>query len=128
VCDEIRIARLREHVCDARLSESIGLVEIFGAACHRNDGYRARVVVLLQRAAELESVDARHGDIGDDRIGVELACFFERLMTVVRVNGPKAAVTEVIAIKDTRTEIVFDDQHERVAVHPFHSSQFFSKG
>jgi hypothetical protein len=84
--------------------------------------------VLLQRAAELEPIDARHGEIGDHRIGVELACFFERLMTVVRVSGSKAAVTQMVAIEETRTEIVFDDQHERVAVQPFHSSQFFSKG
>ena len=53
----------------------------------------------LQRAAELEAIHARHGEIGEHRVGTELARLLERLMAVVCINGAEAVVLEVFAVQ-----------------------------
>ena len=55
----------------------------------------ARVVGrVAQRTAELETIHARHGEIGQHRVGTKVARLLERLISVVRVNGAETVVLQ----------------------------------
>jgi len=81
--------------------------------CHRHDGDPAGVGRLLQRAAQLEPVQARDGDVGDDRIRTQALRLLERLKTVVRVRGAESGVRQLLAVQGAGRLIVLDDQHQR---------------
>ena len=101
-------------VRDAGLREAIRVLEILGVTGDGEDGNGSRRRVFAQRAAELESIHAGHCQIGEHRLGTEVARFFERLMPVVRIDGAEAVVLQVLAVHHPRAQIVLDDQDQRI--------------
>ena len=95
--------------------EAIGLIEIFGVTGDGENRNRSRARRLLQRATELEPVHPGNGEIGQHRVGTQIARLLERLMAVVGIDGAEAVVLQVFAVQHSRAEIVFDDQHQRIS-------------
>jgi hypothetical protein len=69
--------------------------------------------VGAEAPAQLEAVDARDGDVGEDESGDILDGFVERLQSIVSLVRPQADALQHKAIELSRLHIVFDDEDQR---------------
>jgi hypothetical protein len=83
------IARLREHPVGTRRSRAVGVLPI-AVPADRENGDILRTHVGAQTATELDAVDARDSNVGEDEIRIQLERLLERLMAVVGLLDEEA--------------------------------------
>jgi hypothetical protein len=111
--DQIGSARFHQDLDDARLSDAIALIQVLRMSGHRENRNVTQLTGLFERVAELESIHARHRQIGEDRVGTKRPGLLERLVAVMRVRGAETRLREAFPIHHACAQIVFDDEHER---------------
>src|SRR5207342_107168 len=109
--DEVSIAWLREHPIGAGHTRAVRVLPIAEPA-DRQYGNVACPRVGAQAPTELDAVDARYRNVGEDEIGIHFERLVQRLMAVVRLLDDKTLTLQCVAIELPRLRIVFDDQDE----------------
>src|SRR5262249_34924489 len=87
-------------------------VVVAGDRQHRHG---ARALVRAKLTAQLDPVDAGHGNIGEDEIRTQLFRLLERLESVVSLLGAEALVRQRDGVVVPRFGVVFDHEDEWMA-------------
>src|SRR5690606_29907870 len=105
--DLVRAERLRDVVVGALLHRLDR--EIHPAVRGHDDDHRLAVLRLVA-LEELEAVQARHADIAQDDVGLELDCLGEPLLTVARRRDLVSLLAQDERDRVTQPWLVVDDQ------------------
>ena len=112
--DDVRRARLDQHVRNPGITNPVGLVEVEGMSGNRQNRDGARLRGLLECAAELEAVESGDGQISEDGIRRGGLRLLERLVTVMRLERAKPGLCQGLAVIGPCPEVVLNDEHQRL--------------
>jgi hypothetical protein len=108
----VAAARFDQHVIRAGGPSAI-LVLAIAITGDRQERNVPGARVGAEAPAQLEAVDARDGDVGEDESGDILDGFVERLQSIVSLVGPQPDALQHKTIELSRLHIVFDDEDQR---------------
>lgn len=111
--DDIRRARLHQHMRDAGIADAIGLIEVTRVSGNSENGNVAGLRRSLESATEFESVEPGHREIRQHGIRCGGLRLLERLMTVVRFERTESCLAQGFPIERPRSEVVLDDENQR---------------
>ena len=109
--ESVEIARLVEDAVGSGQHRAIAIVTIVIAGDGEH-GNAAGPGVGAETAAQLDAVDAGHGNVREHQVREQREKFLERLEAVVRAFGAEPVMGECVDEEMPRFGIVLDDEHE----------------
>jgi len=114
--------RFREHRIASGAARSLRIRRKRRVACDGKHRDIACTRVALEPARQLEAVDPRNVEVGDDDVRAGIKCPLERLQPVMSLIDPEASLTQPVGVHTPTIEIVFDKEHNRNCRRPDHWS------
>jgi len=99
---------------DAGVAKTRRIIQILGVTGNCQDWNGTCGGRLLEGATEFETVHSGNREVGHHGIGPLFTRLFESLETVMSVDDPEARPAQVLAVHQTQTAIVLDNQHQWV--------------
>src|SRR3954471_12708702 len=114
------------HVIDSTLTQTPDAVRLLPLRRHHDDGDRAGLRIVRERARSLVTVHARHDDIHENQVGTHLACEAYAFSAVSRRSRAIAVLLERLLHHVHFGGRVIDDEYQRHSIISRYASRWRS--